>query len=95
MTVLGGSVTVLGASVVVSGASVPVDEPVSGALDVLGDTDSDGVLDDDVPLHPANATISPAAITTALLRSFTTTPTTDWPRGSVIERPFHLILTIH
>lgn len=66
MTVLGGSVTVLGACVVVSGASVPVVElEVSGALEVLGDTESEGV-DEDVSLQPVNARTRPAAMKVAL-----------------------------
>lgn len=80
--------TVLGVSVSVSGVSLPVEEPelgseVSGALEVLGDTDSEGLDDDEVPLHPDNTRISPAEITSALLRRFTTPPTNEMRTGRV------------
>lgn len=85
MTVLGGVVDVLGASVAVSGAWAPVVEPVleseldvSGELEELGDSEPEGVVDDEeAPLQPARAKIRPAATTTALLPSFTSSPTTE------------------
>jgi hypothetical protein len=90
VTVLGDSVTVLGATV--SGASVPVEEPelgseVSGTLEVLGDTESEGLVDDD--LQPDSATNSPTATTGTLLRSSITPATNDAPAGRVIGGPFN------
>jgi hypothetical protein len=70
-----GGVTVLGSSVTVSGACVPAVDPgleseVPGELDVLADTESVDVVDDEVPLYPASGRTRPAATARALLRSF-------------------------
>lgn len=86
MTVLGDSVTVLG-------DSVSVEEPelgseVSGVLEVLGDTESEGLVDDDEgPLQPDSATANPAAITSTLLRSSTTPSTNETSIGRAISLP--------
>jgi len=58
VTVLGGAVSV---SVSVAGAWVSVVEPESESeeLEVLGEMDSEGLVDEDVPLQPARTKVSP------------------------------------
>lgn len=80
VTVTGGWVTVVGASVTVAGGAVSVVgvESVSGVAEVeaSGETESEGEESVDVPvLHAVRNMTSPALMTSALFRSFTTCST--------------------
>jgi hypothetical protein len=76
VTVVGGAVCV---SVSVSGAWVAVVglEPESEELEVLGETDSEGLVDEEVPLHPASARVNPNTTVRAVLRVFIISSTTE------------------
>lgn len=80
VTVTGGWVTVAGGAVTVAGAgaSVVAVESVSGTAEVeaSGETDSDGEESVEVPvLHAVRNMTSPALMTRALFRSFTSCST--------------------